>query len=154
MRKTQFDFLCKAFGNPNLPDNEKWKCVKYIFVENPLVDVQVAIRQNSIMYLDNIDIGPGFYILGRTNSDLGLASYNEKVVTFIPLSMIDKISVTASSIIDDGTGDVEYDEIYMSTENDTLIIHNLEAETYEDIIIINNAVANPDGDALHINKIK
>ena len=32
MRKSQLLFLCKTFGNPDLPDNEKWKCIKYIFI--------------------------------------------------------------------------------------------------------------------------
>ena len=98
MRKTQLDFLCKTFGNPNLPDNEKWKCIKYIFIENPIVDVQRLLKSGEVAYIANDENGPGFYIMGHPNADLGLSKSNEKVVTFIPLKIIDKISLLASYI--------------------------------------------------------
>ena len=93
MRKTQLDFLCQSFGDPKLLDNEKWKSIKYIFIENPIVDVQKLVKHNEIMYIDNLTIGPGFYILSHANSDLGINNHNDLVVTFIPLKIIDKISI-------------------------------------------------------------
>ena len=99
MRRSQLDFLCKTFGDPNIPDNEKWKCIKYIFVENPIVDVQKLLKRHEIMYIDNSDNGPGFYILGYDNSDLGISKYGNYIITFIPLTIIDKISATTDKIV-------------------------------------------------------
>ena len=98
MRKSQLDFLCDTFGDPTLPSNEKWKCVKYIFTENPLIDVQLLIKKKEIMYISNTDNGPGFYILGTPNVELGIPRLNEQIVTFIPLRIIDKISLITSHI--------------------------------------------------------
>ena len=154
MLKTQFNFLCKTFGNPKLPDNEKWKCIKYIFVENPLADVQRLIRLRKIAYVDNFNIGPGFYILGYANSDLGVPKHGERVVTFIPLTLIDKISlVTSFDENDGGSGDDENNVLYVNTDGDTLIfMDKMEVETYEDIIIINNVDAKTNNDSLIIEK--
>lgn len=98
MRKTQLDFLCETFGNSELSSNEKWKCIKYIFVENPIVDVQLLIRRNEIKYIDNTENGPGFYIMSTPNNDLGIPTLHEKTITFIPLKIIDKISLVAQNI--------------------------------------------------------
>ena len=96
MRKTQLDFLCETFGDSSLPSNEKWKCIKYIFIENPIVDVQLLIKKNEIKYIDNTENGPGFYIMGVPHVDFGVPKLRDKVVTFIPLKIIDKISLIAS----------------------------------------------------------
>lgn len=91
MLKSQFDFLCETFGDPSLPINERWKAVRYIFPENPVADVQILLKHNEIIYIDNSEIGPGFYILGTPNADI--EPINEgMVVTFIPLKLIDKIT--------------------------------------------------------------
>ena len=96
MRKTQLDFLCETFGDPSLPSNEKWKCIKYIFIENPVADVQKLIKTGDISYIANSNNGPGFYVMDIPNSDFGIPNANDKVVTFIPLKIIDKISVISS----------------------------------------------------------
>ena len=98
MRKTQLDFLCNAFADKNLPSNDKWKCIKYIFIENPIVDVQLLIKKNEIRYIDNSDNGPGFYILTSANADFGICKKEEKLVTFIPIKIIDKISFVVESL--------------------------------------------------------
>lgn len=153
MVKSQFNFICEKLGDPDLPANEKWKCLKYIFIENPIVDVQLLLRNRQIAYIDNPDIGPGFYIMGYSNSDLGIQPYNNQVITFIPLSLIDKISVI-TTIESDDENDPSYDEnsIFVDTDGNVLILGNIEVETYEDIIIINNAVADTYEDALIIDK--
>ena len=88
---TQIDFLCNSFGDTSLPENERWKCIKYIFAENPIIDVQLLIKKGEIIYINNSEIGPGFYILGTPNADI--EPINEgMVVTFIPLKLIDKIT--------------------------------------------------------------
>lgn len=154
MLKSQLNFLCEKLGSPDLGPNEKWKSIKYIFIENPIVDVQRLLKNREIMYIDNPDIGPGFYIIGYTNSDLGIPKY-DRVVTFIPLKLIDKISIiTKIDVENDGTTDEENNIIYVDSEGDTLILGNIEVDTYEDIIIINNVTVKPDGDTLVIDAIK
>lgn len=152
MRKSQLIFLCDRLGDPNLGANEKWKCIKYIYVENPIADVQKLLKRREIMYVDNPDIGAGFYILGYSNSDLGVPKRNDRVVTFIPLKLIDKISiVTTIDIENDGTDNEN--NIIVDSEGDTLILSNIDVETYEDIIIINNVKVETDGDTLVINSL-
>ena len=112
------------------------------------------------MYVDNPDIGAGFYILSCANADLGVPTRNERVVSFIPLKLIDKISLVTSSLdndsgTDDDTGsDDENNILYVDTHEDTLIFkNNLDVDTYEDIIIINNVIASTDEDAIVIEKL-
>ena len=150
MLKSQFIFLCERLGNSNLKTNEKWKSIKYIFVENPIADVQKLLKRQEIMYVDNPDIGAGFYIMSYSNSDLGIPKYYEKVITFIPLSLIDKISI----ITDIDVSDDDENNIIVDSEGDTLILDNIDVEAYEDIIIINNVKVETDGDTLIIDTIE
>ena len=152
MLKSQFNFLCNTFADSKLSATDKWKCIKYIFIENPIADVQRLLKKREIMYIDNSSIGPGFFILGHANTDFSIPKYDEKVVTFIPLRIIDKISLLASLEINDNPNDDPDDpnKIQIKTEGDTLIINNLEVETYEDVIIIKNVAAETEEDALVI----
>ena len=125
MRQSQLDFLCKTFGNPDLPDNEKWKCIKYIFVENPIADVQKLIKTGDIKYIANSSNGPGFYIMDIPNADFGIADINKKVVTFVPLKIIDKISIIIGSydntlykFFDGGTISNSYNKDYIIIDLD------------------------------------
>lgn len=97
MLKTQFDYLCKTFGDTTLPISERWKAIKYIYVENPLMDAQLLIKKGELIYIDNEEIGPGFYILGAPNAELNPIT-NELVVSYIPLKLVDKITFVTSFI--------------------------------------------------------
>ena len=97
MLKSQFDYLCETFGDPLLPSNERWKAIKYIYVENPIMDVQFLIKKGEIIYIDNEEIGAGFYILGTPNVELN--PINEGyVITYIPLKLVDKITFVTKFI--------------------------------------------------------
>lgn len=97
MLKTQFDYLCETFGDPSLPVSERWRAIKYIYVENPLMDAQLLIKKGELIYIDNEEIGPGFYILGAPNAELNPIS-NDLVVSYIPLKLVDKITFITSFI--------------------------------------------------------
>lgn len=97
MLKSQFDYLCETFGDPSIPVEDRWKAIRYIYIENPLMDVQFLLKNNEIMYSDNENIGPGFYILGAPNAELEPINKGS-VITYIPLSMIDKISFNTTYI--------------------------------------------------------
>ena len=97
MLKSQFDYLCETFGDPSLPLSERWKAIKYIYVENPIMDVQVLIKKGEIIYIDNEEIGAGFYILGTPNVELN--PINEGyVISYIPLKVVDKITFVTTFI--------------------------------------------------------
>lgn len=97
MLKTQFDYLCKTYGDQTLAEKDRWKAIKYIYNENPLIDVQRALKENTILYIDNQDIGPGFYILEAPYA-FSIPTQEDRVVTFIPLYLIDKISFVSDFI--------------------------------------------------------
>lgn len=92
MYKSQLDMLCGMFAPENVESKDKWKYIKFIYIENPIVDVQKKLKRNEISYINNIDTTPGFYIIDTPESDFGVADAKEKVVTFIPLSIITHIS--------------------------------------------------------------
>jgi len=97
MRKSEFDYLCENFGDPSLPVTERWKAIRYIFVENPLMDVQFLLKHHEIMYIDNDSVSPGFYILGTPNANIEPINKGF-VISFIPLSLIDKIAFVTDYI--------------------------------------------------------
>lgn len=114
MLKSQFDYLCENFGNPSLDKKDRWKAIKYIYVENPINDAQLLINRGELIYIDNTLIGPGFYILGTPNVEL--EPINEGlVISYIPLSMVDKITFVTDFI------DTTIASINRSKEDDTLI---------------------------------
>ena len=97
MLKTQFDFLCETFGDQSLDIKDRWKSVKYIFNENPLGDMQLLIKRNEAVYIDNDEMGAGFCILGTPDVELNPVT-TEKTITFLPLSQIDKITFVSDNI--------------------------------------------------------
>lgn len=123
---TQIDFLCNSFGDTSLPENERWKCIKYIFAENPIIDVQLLIKKGEIIYINNSEIGPGFYILGTPNADFGLPKNDEKVITFIPLNLLDKVSILTKFIDINFGENVDID--LSNDETSKLMVNNMEPE--------------------------
>lgn len=102
MLKSQFDYLCENFGNPDIPINDRWKAVKYIFIKNPLMDVQFLLRHNEIIYSDNESVGAGFYILGTPNADLEPIN-SGYILTYIPLSSIERVTFVNTFIDSEST---------------------------------------------------
>lgn len=102
MLKSQFDYLCNSYGDSSVSEEDRWKSIKYIYNENPLFDVQTLIKENRIIYIDNIAVGPGFYVLEAPYA-FSMANSDELVITFIPLSVIDKISFVTNYITSNKT---------------------------------------------------
>lgn len=96
MTKAQLDLVLSNFSDQSLPDDEKWKCIKYIYIENPIADVQLLLKRNGIKYIDNSEIGPGFYIIDAPSSEYGIQKSDDRTVTFVALSAIDKITLINS----------------------------------------------------------
>lgn len=120
MLKSQLTSLCNAFGNSSLPESERWKCIKYIFTENPIIDAQLLISRGELIYIDNSSIGAGFYVIGSPSPDFGITDRSERVVTFIPLQLVDKISFITTYMDpdykpDDGIDDPDDEELSETT---------------------------------------
>lgn len=97
MTSEQYNFLCSTFGNSRKPASERWKCTKYIYIENPLIDIQAFLNKGEVIYIDNESIGSGFYILGTPNADFGVIN-TEKIITFIPIEAIDKVTLMLNEL--------------------------------------------------------
>lgn len=106
MLVSQFDYLCKTFGDPSIPESDRWKSIKYIYIENPLPDFQTLLKEHNIIYINNESIGAGFYIISPPNADTDPINKG-LVVSFIPLEMIDKISF----ILDDSIVNSENENV-------------------------------------------
>lgn len=120
MLKTQFDWLCKNFGDQSLPIKERWKAIKYVYIENPLIDVQSRISKGNFIYIDNESIGPGFYILSKPNADIEPINSGQ-IIHFIPLKLVDKIS-----FITDFVNDISVQEEVSELKNESPIIENFD----------------------------
>lgn len=135
VNQKQLSLLFNTFGDQELPENERWKCIKYIYCENPVIDVQLLLDRGEIEYIDNSDIGPGFYILGSPNAEFGLFGGTEKVITFIPLAMIDKISLDTKYITPDSSQDPDVpDGNYLLTD----IFNHLIVDINGDYIMVDD----------------
>ena len=127
MLKSQITSLCNVFGDQSLPESERWKCIKYIFTENPIIDAQLLISRGELIYIDNANIGAGFYVMGSPNADFGIPNKDDKVITFIPLALVDKISFITTNMSpdfnpDDG-GNINPDDDEEPSEHTALLGH-------------------------------
>ena len=137
MLVSQFDYLCQTFGDPSIPETDRWKSIKYIYVENPLPDFQTLLKEHNIIYINNASIGAGFYIISPPNSNLEPINKG-LVVSFVPLDMVDKISfILDDSIIHSGDENVSnLNARIMSNSNDIIEGYSskLDENLYSDII--------------------
>ena len=99
MKKSQLNQLCDLFNDStDIPANEKWKNIKYIYTENALVDVQFLLSRGEILYIDDDEIDAGFYILDKPSANAGEVIDNTLLLTYIPVSFIDKVSFVTNYI--------------------------------------------------------
>jgi len=97
MTHKQLNFLCSTFGNSRQPESERWKCIKYIYIEKPLIDIQSFLNKGEVIYINNESVGPGFYIMGKPNADFGIND-SIPIVTFIPIDAVDKVTLILSEL--------------------------------------------------------
>ena len=110
MTKSQFEYLCETYGDPSLPDGEKWKSVCYIATTTtkvPTFSFQHYLLRDKIAYSEKIG-EPGFFITdyqpaqsGVFNNSIGM------ITTFIPLRMITAITVTRKSAVSKESGNID-----------------------------------------------
>ena len=122
MTKSQFDYLCETYGDPNLPAEDKWKSVCYIATTTtkvPTFSFQHYLLRNKIAYSDKIG-EPGFFITDYQPAQSGVFNNSVGMITtFIPLRMITAITVTRTSAItsseDPDNPDDDKDDVIIET---------------------------------------
>lgn len=90
--------LCIKLGDKALPENERWKSIKYISEEGQMesIDFGYYFKNNLAYFLDGSKTEPGFLILETPYSETDQVTIKngarEKIVTFIGLRNINGLS--------------------------------------------------------------
>lgn len=129
MEYSNFVNLCKHLGDQSLPENERWKSLKYVNIAGqaiPGFDFQRLLKEGRINFISNTDVGPGFTILDAANSDMGVTSLKEPVLSFIPLTSVDSFTFVVTKKAEDGSNTISIGEL---TES-------ISSETYEKPVVI------------------
>lgn len=114
MEYANFKKLCTYLGDQSLPEDERWKSLKYINIAGqaiPGFDFQRLLRENRINFINSEDIGPGFTILDNANSDMGITNINDPVLSFIPLISIDSVTFVVTKTSADGSKNISINEL-------------------------------------------
>ena len=114
MEYANFKKLCTYLGDQSLPEDERWKSLKYINIAGqaiPGFDFQRLLRENRINFINSEDIGPGFTILDNANSDMGITNINDPVLSFIPLVSIDSVTFVVTKTSADGSKSISINEL-------------------------------------------
>lgn len=114
MEYANFKKLCTYLGDQSLPEDERWKSLKYINIAGqaiPGFDFQRLLRENRINFVNSEDIGPGFTILDNANSDMGITNINDPVLSFIPLISIDSVTFVVTKTSADGSKNISINEL-------------------------------------------
>lgn len=104
MTKEQLNYVCNTYGDPRLPDGEKWKSIIYISTTTtkmPTFSFQHFVRRDRAEYIEDGN-EPGFIIIDNKSAHSEPMDNQDGLVKFfIPLSMITAISVWGKSIVVD-----------------------------------------------------
>jgi hypothetical protein len=99
MTKETFNSLCNKFANPDLPEGEKWKDLKYFTTEGQMepLDFGYYFDMNMGYFIDDDTIGTGFLILEYPYAEFGVcyrdhSHATKKIATFIGLDMVNAVS--------------------------------------------------------------
>ena len=93
--------LCKNFGDPSLPEAERWKSVKYISTEGQMepLDFEFLFKHNEAYFINSEEYGTGFILIETPYTEFEPVNNNpnspgnkKRIVTFIALTMVNSIS--------------------------------------------------------------
>ena len=114
MEYSNFKKLCNTLGDQKLPEEERWKSLKYLNIAGqaiPGFDFQRLLKENRINFISSEDVGPGFIIIDSPNSDMGVTNINNPIVSFIPLTSVDSVTFIVTKEAADGSKTVSLGEI-------------------------------------------
>lgn len=121
MEYSNFKSLCNTLGDQKLPENERWKSLKYLNIEGqaiPGFDFQTLLKQNRINFIDSEEVGPGFIIIDSPNSDMGVTNISNPIVSFIPLDSVDSLTFMVTKEASDGSKNISLGEILEDITDD------------------------------------
>ena len=122
MEYSNFKSLCNSLGDQNLPEDERWKSLKYLNIAGqaiPGFDFQKLLKDNRITFVKSEEVGPGFIIVDNQNSDMGVTNINDPILSFIPLDSVDSLTFLVTKEASDGSGNVSLGEILEDISDDT-----------------------------------
>jgi hypothetical protein len=122
MEYSNFKSLCKTLGDQNLPEEERWKSLKYINIAGqaiPGFDFQRLLKENRITFVASEEVGPGFIIDDTPNSDMGVTNTNDPILSFIPLDSVDSLTFIVTKEAEDGSSHVSLGEILETVTGET-----------------------------------
>ena len=106
MKESQFKYILNKSGDPNLPEEERWKNIKYISTltsASPVFDFQKYVRGYEANLLNNntdecsveyiTSPIPGFKVIDYQGLNPTASTKRQKTTTFIPLKFILSVSV-------------------------------------------------------------
>ena len=114
MEYSNFKSLCNTLGDQSLPEEDRWKSLKYINIEGqaiPGFDFQRLLKENRITFVESEDVGPGFIIIDSYNSDMGVENINSPILSFIPLDSVDSLTFVVTKQAADGSKNISLGEI-------------------------------------------
>ena len=114
MEYSNFKSLCNSLGDQNLPEDERWKSLKYLNIAGqaiPGFDFQRLLKENRINFIDSEDVGPGFIIIDSHNSDMGVTNINNPILSFIPLDSVDSLTFVVTKEPNDGSKNITLEEV-------------------------------------------
>ena len=95
MTKEQFDYIVKTFGNPDLPEAERWKSIQSLHIfgsYDTIGSFQGMLKNDQIYYMNHETMGPGFFIMNYPDNSYETIN-NDYGIIFIPIEKIDIVSM-------------------------------------------------------------
>ena len=114
MEYSNFKSLCNTLGDQNLPEEDRWKSLKYLNIAGqaiPGFDFQKLLKEDRITFVTSEDVGPGFIIIDNHNSDMGVTNINNPILSFIPLDSVDSLTFMVTKEAKDGSANVSLAEV-------------------------------------------
>ena len=114
MEYSKFKSLCNTLGDQKLPEEDRWKSLKYLNIAGqaiPGFDFQKLLKENRIDLIKSEEVGPGFIIIDKPNSDMGVTNINNPIVSFIPLDSVDSLTFVVTKEANDGSRNISLGEI-------------------------------------------
>lgn len=95
---------CKRYGDQSLPENERWKSIKYFSTEGQMesTDFEFYYKHNEAYFINDSSTGPGFIFLETPYTEFGAPhrnkdGSNKKIITFVSLIMVNALGFTSDS---------------------------------------------------------
>lgn len=168
MTQEKFDYLCKILGDPELPEDERWKSIAYIHIYSsfePAGSFQYMLKSDQIYYLNDPVLGGGFFYISAPDGAYDTINGEKYNISWMPLEYITEITFKGwynyPSVADQvfGISDIintiggEAKPLPTNVVIENVIIKQSEAENYEPLIKSNRNIAKSDVEITYYDKL-